>query len=359
MSRAALWARCGRARSHRVRRLALVTVLVGSLVPRGVWAQPSRGRLQPAVSVHPFSTLVEAIASARALLREARPDAAVALLDRQRLAWRRSPDAAATRAIARFQLLSPSLEPSSARSLTAAAQRELAAMEPVLTRHGNTHPGDALAALTLGRLRMVQGSLDAAASAFEAAGQADPRDPTPWNDRAMVLVALHRLPEAEAALTRATERSGRDPEPWDNLGAVRLARGDARSAVEAFQRACELSPTAARYRSDLGAAQLAAGSPRDAVASFEAAATAAPDDPVVLGNLGYALSLTDHLDEALATLRRAAAMPGRTATIEDNLGLVLLRRGDRAGARAAFERAVALAPGDPRARAHLSSMGER
>ncbi|MBP6830685.1 MAG: tetratricopeptide repeat protein, partial [Deltaproteobacteria bacterium] len=74
---------------------------------------------------------------------------------------------------------------------------------------------------------------------------------------------------------------------------------------------------------------------------------------------GYALSLSDRPAEALATLRRAAAMPGRTATIEDNLGLVLLRQGDRAGARAAFERAVALAPNDPRARAHLASMGER
>jgi len=342
-----------------VRRLALVTVLLGSLVPRGVWAQPSRGRLQPAASVHPFSTPVEAVAAARALLRDARPDAAVALLDRQRLAWRRSPELAATRAIARFQLLAPSLEPSSSRTLGPAAQRELAAMEPVLTRHGNTHPGDALSALTLGRLRMVLGSLESAASAFEAAGQADPRDPTPWNDRAMVLVALRRLPEAERSLTLATERSGRDPEPWNNLGAVRLARGDARSAVEAFQRACELSPTTARFRSDLGAAQLAAGAPRDAVASFEAAAAAAPDDPVVLGNLGYALSLSDRPDEALATLRRAAAMPGRTATIEDNLGLVLLRQGDRAGARAAFQRAVALAPNDPRARAHLASLDDR
>lgn len=342
-----------------MRRLTLVTVLLGSLLPRAVWSQPSRGRVPSAASVHPFSASVEAIAAARAHLRDGHPESAVALLDRQRVAWRRSPDALATRAIARFQLLAPALEPASARTLSPAAQRELAAMEPVLTRHGNTHPGDALAALTLGRLRMVQGSLDSAASAFESAGQADPRDPTPWNDRAMVLVALHRLPEAERALTLATERSGRDPEPWDNLGAVRLARGDARAAVEAFQRACELSPGTARYRSDLGAAQLAAGAPRDAVASFEAAAAAAPDDPVVLGNLGYALSLSDRPDEALASLRRAAAMPGRTATIEDNLGLVLLRRGDRAGAREAFQRAVTLSPDDPRARAHLDSMGER
>jgi Flp pilus assembly protein TadD len=339
-----------------VRRLASVTLLLGVLVPRAAWSQPARGQGPSVVSVHPFSTSVEAVAAARALLRDGRAAAAVALLDRQRLAWRRAPEAASARALARFALLAPALEPSSARALGAAAQRELAAMEPVLTRHGNTHPDDALAALTLGRVRLVLGALDAAASAFEAAGQADPRDPTPWNDRAMVLVALHRLPEAERALTRATERSGPDPEPWDNLGAVRLARGDVRAAVEAFERACELAPTAARYRSDLGAAQLAAGSARDAVASFEAAARAAPDDPVVLGNLGYALSLSDRLDEALTTLRRAAAMPGRTATIEDNLGLVLLRRGDRSGAREAFQRAVTLAPDDPRARTHLESV---
>lgn len=339
-----------------MRRLTLVTLLLGIVVPQGAWAQPSRRRPPSAASVHPFSTPVEAVAAARALLRDGRPSDAVALLDRQRPAWRRAPALVAARAIARFQLLAPPLEPASARSLSPAAQRELAALEPALTRHGNSRPDDAAALLTLGRLRMVLGSLDPAASAFEAAGAADPRDPAAWNDLAMVLVALHRLPEADRALTRATERSGRDPEPWDNLGAVRLARGDARAAVEAFQRACELGPGTARYRSDLGAAQLAAGSPRDAIASFEAAAAASPGDPVVLGNLGYALSLTDRLDEAVATLRRAAAMPGRTATIEDNLGLVLLRRGDRAGAREAFQRAVALAPDDPRARAHLASL---
>ncbi|MDO9020420.1 MAG: tetratricopeptide repeat protein [Deltaproteobacteria bacterium] len=341
-----------------MRRLTLVTLLLGVLVPQGAWAQPSRGRVPSTASVHPFSTPVEAASAARALLRDGRPSDAVALLDRQRLAWRRTPELVAARAVARFQLLAPPLEPASARTLSPAVQRELAAMEPVLARHGTAHPDDAAALLTLGRLRMVLGSLDSAASAFEATGAADPRDPAAWNDLAMVLVALHRLPEAERALSRATERSGRDPEPWNNLGAVRLARGDARAAVEAFQRACELGPATARYRSDLGAAQLAAGSPRDAIASFEAAAAASPGDPVVLGNLGYALSLTDRLDEAVATLRRAAAMPGRTATIEDNLGLVLLRRGDRAGAREAFQRAVALAPDDPRARAHLASLTE-
>ncbi len=340
-----------------MRRLTLVSVLVGSLMlPHAVWAQPSRGRVPPGASVHPFSTVVEAIAAARGLLRDGRPAAAVTLLDRQRPAWRRTPDLLATRGLARFQLLAPALEPASARALSPAAQRELAALEPTLTRYGSSHPDDALAALTLGRLRMVLGTLETAASAFEAAGRADPRDPTPWNDRAMVLVAMHQLPEAERSLLRATERSGLDPEPWDNLGAVRLARGDARSAVDAFRRACELAPTTARYRSDLGAAQLASGSPRDAIASFEAAAAASPGDPVVLGNLGYALSLGDRLDAALATLRRAAALPGHSASIEDNLGLVLLRQGDRAGAREAFQRAVALSPNDARARTHLDSL---
>lgn len=328
-------------------------------MPLGAGAQPARRRAPSAASVHPFSSPVEADSAARALLRDGRAVDAVALIDRQRLAWRRLPTLAATRAIARFQAVATALEPNAARALPAPAQRELTATVPVLTTFCGAHPDDALAALTLGRLHMVLGALEASAAAFEQAGRADPRDPTAWNDRAMVLVALRQLPEAERSLVRATERSGQDPEPWDNLGAVRLARGDARAAVTAFQRACELAPTTARYRSDLGAAQLAAGSPADAVASFESAARAAPDDAVVLGNLGYALSLADRLDDALATLRRAAAMPGATATVHDNLGLVLLRRNDRAGARAAFERAVAISPDDPRARTHLASMGER
>ena len=324
--------------------------------PAVAGAQPARGRTAT-TSVHPFSTLVEALDAARAHLRDGHPAEAVALLDRQRPVWRRSPELAAVRGIARFAQLAPPLEPSSARALAAPVQRELDALEPVLERQAAAHADDAAATLALARLQLVRGLLEASAQSFERAAEADPRSPVPWNDRAMVLAALHRLPEAERSLERATERCGGDPEPWDNLGSVRLARGDARTAVTAFRRACELAPTVGRYRSDLGSAQLQAGQLNDAVASLAEAARIAPTDPVVVGNLGYALSLADRLDESVETLRRASALPGAGATVFDNLGLVLLRRGDRAGAREAFQRAVQLAPDDPRARTHLQGLG--
>ena len=340
-----------------MRRAFGIVFLAALLVPSAAAAQPSRNRNPAQTSVHPFSSLVEALEAARSAVREGRPTESVALLDAQRPAWRRTPELATLRAIARFAALSPPLEPDAARTLAPAVQREIAAMQPLLERYVAAHQDDPVATLTLARVQLVRGLLEASATSFELAAHADPRSPVAWNDRAMVLTALRRLPEAERSLLHATERSGSDPEPWDNLGAVRLARGDARSAIEAFRRAIELAPAVGRYRSDLGSAQLQAGALDDAVESLRHAAQASPDDAVVLGNLGYALALTDHLDDALTTLRRASAMPAATSGVFDNLGLVLLRRGDRAGARAAFQRAVALAPDDPRGRTHLESMG--
>jgi Flp pilus assembly protein TadD len=77
---------------------------------------------------------------------------------------------------------------------------------------------------------------------------------------------------------------------------------------------------------------------------------------VIAANLGYGLFLAGHLEEALEVLRAGVAQDPQSVACWNNLGTVLARRGARDEAAAAFERALALAPGDTRARANLEAL---
>lgn len=265
-------------------------------------------------------------------------------------------EAAVLRACARVGALAIPIEPDALRSLPAPTQVEVRADRARLDRWLQTHASDTAVLLVDAHLAIVEGALDDAALQLETYTRTRPDDPVGWNDRAMVLVALRRLPEAEASLRTATERAPGDAEPWANLGAVRLARGDGVGAIEAFSRAAETDPSVARYQSDLGSAFLANSDAERAIAAFRRAATTAPTDGVILSNLGYALSLANHLDDAVVALRRAVELAPQHAGAWDNLGAVLSRQGDRAGAGDAFRRALQIDPHDTRARANLDTL---
>lgn len=294
---------------------------------------------------------------ARAMLADGRAADALAAIAAAPARQRTAPEVVAVRAIATFQTLGVRPEPSSLRSLSPSVRRDLEGVLRVLTPWVAAHEGDGPAALALGRAQLVRGDMEAAARSLDAATEALPQDPVAWNDEAMVLVALRRLPEAERCLGEATRLAPRDAEPWSNLGAVRLARGAADRAAEAFRRAIEVSPTEPRHHSDLGSALLAGGDLAGATASYQRAAALDPDNGVVLANLGYALAHGNRLDEALAVLQRAVERAPRSVTAWNNLAMVSLRRGDREGARSALERARAIDPADPRTRASLEALG--
>ena len=90
--------------------------------------------------------------------------------------------------------------------------------------------------------------------------------------------------------------------------------------------------------------------------------TATPMNGVFIATLPVCApeAVVTEFDEALATLQRATTLSPRTVTAWHNLAAVLAARGDRAAARAALDRALALSPEDPRLRAQweaLSSAG--
>ena len=269
---------------------------------------------------------------------------------------RAHPEVVTAKVIATFMTLNAPLDPSALRTMPQSSQRDLVAIQSHLARWMATHPNDGLAALILGRVYLVRGDLASASTFLETATRVRRTDPVAWNDRAMVLVGLRRLPDAELCLAESTRLAPRDAEPWDNLGAVRLARGNAQRAAEAFRHAVEIEPGEARYHSDLGSALLAAGDVEGAIGSYRRALALDARSSVVTANLGYALSLANRHEEAVTTLRHAVELDPNNVTALDNLGTALARRGDRTGAVEAFTRAQAIEPNDARARTGLEAL---
>jgi Flp pilus assembly protein TadD len=307
--------------------------------------------------ITPGSRSVEGrVAAVRDAVEAGRYADAEALVARLPARVRNRDDVAWLSIRARHAMLNVPVEPGGIRALSAGAQADAAALARRVARYTQEHPDSAVAWLVRAHLEIAEGTLELALSSLDAYTRLRAADPVGANDRAMVLVALRRLREAEDALVTATQLGPRDAEPWDNLGAVRLARGEGESAVLAFERAVENARSSARYHSDLGSAYLATGHAERAVASYRHAADLAPTDGVILSNLGYALSVANRVDEALSALRHAVDVAPRSVGAWYNLGTVLARRGDNSGAADAFRHALAIDPNDSRSRAALDTL---
>lgn len=205
---------------------------------------------------------------------------------------------------------------------------------------------------------MGDGRLDEAARALDDALRRDPAEPRMLHARGLV---AQRQGQAERAL-----------EYFDKALAVKkgfvgamISRGDVlqtlgrtEAAVEAYRKAIPMAPGSALPHALLGQALNRLKRPADAEKAYREALRLEPDNLRVANNLAVLLAAQKTgLDDALAMIRRALEREPNRATYLDTLGLVQLARGDKAAARQAFERAVALEPGNSEFRLHLTQLG--
>ncbi|MFE8015646.1 CHAT domain-containing protein [Streptomyces antibioticus] len=197
------------------------------------------------------------------------------------------------------------------------------------------------------------------------------------------LLAAHRTGEAVEAYRRAlpyAERAvadGHGPHVdlvefhsyvHDMLGLLHLNRTELAEAERHFSRALELTasvtpsgPRVARHLNGLGAVARARGDLGEALRRYRealghAAVVDAPAESLATytSNIGTVLFALGHYDEALVLFRRALETdertdPGAAATDLSLIAAVLVERGDLAGARDNYTRALALhRAADPR-----------
>src|SRR5262249_479397 len=119
---------------------------------------------------------------------------------------------------------------------------------------------------------------------------------------------------------------------------------DPDGAITAFNEALKLDPTLAAAKYELARAYLATGDATSAVIMARQAATEWPteDTRLVFARALLAKGAGDEAHEQLASLAREFP---KSATVQVLVGRLAMQRGDPAGARRAFEAALAAEPG--------------
>jgi Flp pilus assembly protein TadD len=89
------------------------------------------------------------------------------------------------------------------------------------------------------------------------------------------------------------------------------------------------------------------GDYKDAARSLSQLMIVAPDDPRVVGEFGKVMAQEGRSQDALAFLKRAIELQSNDWTLYSALGVAYDQADDHAHARAAYQHALALKPGDP------------
>ena len=201
-----------------------------------------------------------------------------------------------------------------------------------------------------------------------------------WNSHAARHVAIAALVGGLGALTWQQSANYRDaetlwratiavnPGSWmahHNLGRI-LSRtpGGLPAAIAQYEETLRLKPDHGRAHYALGVALQRVGRNAEAVPHFEAALRLEPGNPLLVANASYLLGVElmrtpARASEAVALFAEAARLKPAVAETRNALGEALLASGRPEEARAEFETALRLAPGDARALANLARMPEQ
>jgi Tfp pilus assembly protein PilF len=171
----------------------------------------------------------------------------------------------------------------------------------------------------------------------------------PHNVQALLLKAQWLAAEGkvEEAAERASTAAKADPKSAPAvyaLGTLQVRLHRSADAMASFTQALVLNPKLTQAAVFLSELNLRAGSADTALEYAQNAAVASPDDPVVKATLVRNLIATGDVPSAQKELTILLKNHPRVAAVQALDGALRLEKNDVAGARASFERALALNP---------------
>ena len=210
----------------------------------------------------------------------------------------------------------------------------------------------------LGVALSLDGRVDEAGRVLDDALRREPGNARVLHARALVLLKQGQPDRALELLDKALAQRKDFAQAMMARGDALQALGRSEQALEAYRRAVPMAPSSALPHALVAQTLQRLKRNGEAEKAYREALRLEPDNIRVANNLAVLLAnQKSALDEALSLARRAVDKePGR-GTYFDTLGLVLQARGDAAGARQAFERALSLEPGNAEFRQHLSEAG--
>ena len=162
-----------------------------------------------------------------------------------------------------------------------------------------------------------------------------------------LLATTHlRMGKTDVALSEVQDllKVSQDPSTLALAGEAYLASGDAAAAARHYELAKALAPKDTSVRTRLGLVRFAAGEPERAVSELEAASAAdAKDYQADLALIANYLRRRE-ADRALAAVQALEGKQPENPMTYNLRGAALILKKDLAGARASFERALALRP---------------
>lgn len=211
-------------------------------------------------------------------------------------------------------------------------------------------PRSAEAYEKLGRVQESQDATRAAEENYRKALALETEFPEALTGLARTELAQGRL---EVALQHARESIDYAPgaaEAHRVEGRVLESLGRPQDALASYFRALGLDGSDRTSMVRVAAIQIDRGQNDQAVARLTHALELAPDDPEILSYRGRAQLALGHTAEAVSDLRAAVAARGDDAEANYQLALALEQASQGEEARAVAERALVLAPDDPRLR---------
>ena len=161
---------------------------------------------------------------------------------------------------------------------------------------------------------------------------------------AQALLLAGQPADAAVALQPMLRGERKDTQLLVLAGEAHLRNKDFQGAQQYFEKAAALLPGEATLHTSLGLAQLGQGQYAKAVEQLERAATLDPkSEQAALYLIRTEMGLRRY-NNALAAVKNYQAHQKDTATVRNLEGGIYLAQGNRAAARAAFEKAVALQP---------------
>jgi len=187
---------------------------------------------------------------------------------------------------------------------------------------------------------------------------ANPRDAEARVLLGSVLMEEGKGPESLAQLTEAVQLRPDWAQAQNALGEALRAFGDPAAARKAFEKAVECDPRLAQAQINLGLVRIEAGDFSLAVPHLNSSIQLLGQRPeAAYPHYLLAIIYSDEaqVNKAAAELKQAVSLQPDFAEAWSDLGTVRKTLLDDAGALAAFEKAVQLAPNDPVAQTRLGS----
>ncbi len=173
---------------------------------------------------------------------------------------------------------------------------------------------------------------------------------------AQTLLKSSQPADAASTLAPLLQDGSQDAQLLALAGETSMRTRDFDKAAQYFGKAAELAPNAAMLRTSLGLSKLGQGQQETAITELERATVLDPKSM----QAGSALIRTElelkHYDKALAAAKAMVAAQPDNPQVHNLLGGVHLSKGDRAAARAAFDKASSMQGGYYPAVANLAQM---